>query len=227
MDIGKAFSFVFDDEQWLTSILIAGLLALIPLVGQILIIGYMLETARRLAAGNPRPLPQWDNFGEKFNLGLVGLGIAIVYAVPVIVIALLFACVPLFAAGAGDAAAGIAALLVLCLMPLIMIVALATQPLLIAGTVRYLQTNSFSEALNFSAVITMVRGDLGGWVVLWLLQILCGLVASAGGIIVIGILFTLPYSQAVFGHLMGQKLIALRTQNGYNSNFAPPASPMV
>jgi hypothetical protein len=226
MDIGKAFSFVFDDEQWLTSILIAGLLALIPLVGQILIIGYLLETARRLAAGNPRPLPQWDNFGEKFNLGLIGFGIAIVYAVPIIVISLLFACVPLFAASAGDAG-GIIALLTLCLVPLIILVALVIQPLMLAGIARYLQTNSFSEAINFSAVIAMVRADLGGWVVLWLLQILCSFVAGAGGIIFIGIIFTLPYSQAVFGHLMGQKLIALRAQNGYNTDFAPPASPMV
>ena len=42
MDIGKAFSFVFDDEQWVTSILIMGLLILVPIHGSIVLIGYMM-----------------------------------------------------------------------------------------------------------------------------------------------------------------------------------------
>jgi hypothetical protein len=92
MDIGRAFSFVFDDEQWVTSILIMGLLILVPILGSILLIGYMLETARNVAMNSPRPLPKWDNFGDKLSLGFAGFVISLVYALPIIVLAGLVVC---------------------------------------------------------------------------------------------------------------------------------------
>lgn len=225
MDIGKAFSYPFEDEQWLSSILIGGLVMLIPFIGWFAIAGYALEAARNVAMGSPRPLPKWDNFGQKLSLGWNWFIISIFYSLPAIAISLLIACIPLLGAGVGgDEGAAFAGLLLICLFPLIFILALIIQPLIVAATARYLQTDSLGAALRVGEIVAMVRGDLGGWVVLWLLGILCSLVAQAGSIVVIGIIFTLPYSQAIFGHLLGQKLIELRGQGASSdAGYAPPS----
>ena len=40
MDIGKSFSFVFEDKKWIEKILIGGILMLVPILGSILMLGY-------------------------------------------------------------------------------------------------------------------------------------------------------------------------------------------
>jgi hypothetical protein len=224
MDIGKAFSYPFEDEQWVSSILICGLLMFVPIIGWLAIAGYALEAARNVAMGSPRPLPKWDNFGEKLRLGWNWLLISLGYSLPLIAISVLFACIPIMGGVVGgEEGAAAASLLFFCLFPLIFVLALAIQPLLLAATVRYLQTDSLGAAFQVSEIIAMVRADLGGWVVLWLLYLLASLVAQSGSIIVIGILFTLPYGQAIFGHLLGQKIIQLRAQTpGYAAGYEPP-----
>lgn len=208
MDIGKAFSFVFEDEQWVASILIGGLIVLIPIIGPFFLLGYALETARNVAQGHPRPLPKWSNFGEKLGLGFAYFIIGLVYSLPVIVLFALLICAPLFAAAAGSEQGAAAAALGSfgCLIPLLLIVALLLQPVILAALARYLQTGSIGAALQVGDVIAMVRANPGVWVVLWLISLLCGLIANLGGLIIIGFIFTLPYSQAVFGHALGQTM---------------------
>lgn len=225
MDIGKAFSFVFDDEQWVSSILICGLLLFIPIIGALVVLGYMLETARNVAMGSPRPLPKWSNFGEKLSLGFGGFVISFVYALPIAVFGLLFACVGIglgSATGSEDAAAAAIGGLSLCFVPLILAFALLVQPVILAAMARYLQTGSLGAAFNVGEVIGTVRADLGGWVVLFLLYLLCGAVGSLGSMVIIGVIFTMPYGQAVFGHLLGQKLSQMSRPAGYDAGYAPP-----
>lgn len=224
MDIGKAFSYVFDDEQWITSILIAGLLTLIPILGWFTLLGYMLEAARNVAMGSPRPLPKWDNFGEKVSLGFSAFLITLVWSLPAVLVSMLFICIPLLGATGGeDAAAAAAVGTFFCVFPIVIILALVLQPLMLAAMARYLQTGSLGAAFQVGEIISMVRADLGGWVVLWLLYILCGIIGSLGSMIVIGFIFTLPYGQAVFGHLLGQKLQQLGQTSGYGSDYPTPS----
>ncbi|MCS6880498.1 MAG: DUF4013 domain-containing protein [Oscillochloridaceae bacterium] len=225
MDIGKAFSFVFEDEQWVASILIGGLILLIPIIGLIVLLGYTLETARNVAQGNPRPLPKWNTFGEKLGLGFAYFVIGLVYSLPLIVLIMLIVCVPLFAAGAGSDEGAAAALASFsCFLPLLIIVSLLLQPVILAAVARYLQMGSIGAALQVGEVITMVRADPGAWVVLWLILLLCGIIANLGAIIIIGFIFTVPYSQAVFGHAMGQTL--QRFSPAAATTYMPPP-PMV
>ena len=90
MDIGKAFSFVFEDEEWVGKVLIGGLISLIPLIGQLAVLGYALKVAQNVAQGNPRPLPRWNEFGDHLMRGLYDFVIRLVYALPVVVLGLLF-----------------------------------------------------------------------------------------------------------------------------------------
>ena len=223
MDIGKAFSFPFEDEQWVSSILICGLLILVPIVGWLAIGGYTLEVARNVAMGSPRPLPKWDNFGEKLRLGFNWFVIYVGYSLPIMLIAGLASCILIIPAMSGNEDALAAALgLFFCVIGLATVLGILIAPIALAATVRYLQTDSLGAAFNVREVVSMVRADLGGWVVLWLLSILCSFVGQLGTYILIGALFTVPYSQAVLGHLLGQTL--QRVGRPAAISYAPPSN---
>ncbi|WP_129628883.1 DUF4013 domain-containing protein [Candidatus Oscillochloris fontis] len=209
MDIGRAFSFVFEDEEWITIILIGGLIMLVPILGQIVLLGFLFETARNVVMGQSRPLPRWNHLGETFTNGLPTFVIQIVYSLPVLLLVCAFSCFLMLSGGAmgrnEDAIAGMAMLSMFCFMPLMLIIALVLQPITLAAMVRHIQTGELSPALKVGDVIAMVRSNLSGWLILWLLQILCGLVASVGSVAFgVGALFTSVYAAAVFGHLLGQ-----------------------
>jgi hypothetical protein len=227
MDIGRAFSYVFDDDQWLTVILLGGLLLIVPIFGQIALLGFMVIAARNIMQGNPKPLPNWSNIGDKFMQGLYVLGIQLVYSLPILVPAFLLICVAGgLGAAAGDAEAGaaLASGLIFCLLPLLMIFGIVLQVFALAAMVRFLHTGSFGAAMQFGSVISEVRSDIGGWAILWALQLLCGFVAGAGSFAFgVGALFTTVYAQAVFGHLLGQ-MAQKKPLTGATSDYPSPTS---
>src|SRR3954468_17915765 len=123
MDIGKAFGFVFEDEEWVSKVLIGGLIFLIPIIGQIAVIGYSLKVAQNVMQGNPRPLPTWSEFGDHLMRGLYAFVIQLVYALPAVILAGVFGCAVISASAAAGrtserAGAGIG-VLGTCLIPLI------------------------------------------------------------------------------------------------------------
>ena len=88
MEYGKAFTFLTEDEKWLTKLLIGGVLAfagglLLPLF---LLYGYSFEILQNVAAGNPRPAPEWDRLEDKFKKGLYLFAIRIVYFLPILLV---------------------------------------------------------------------------------------------------------------------------------------------
>jgi hypothetical protein len=217
MDLGRAFTFVFDDDDWVVKILIGAALQLVPILGQLVLVGYMLETARNVAEGNPRPLPTWQDFGGKIVGGFYGIVVQLFYALPIIVLSLLFSCVVVgivLVAGDSEAGGALVAMMTLCFVPLAIVFGLIVQPIMLAAMARYVQTGGLGPALQVREIIQLTRENLGLWVVLWLLQILCGFVASLGTIaLVIGVFITTFYSQAVFGHMLGQTIRQLGQPN--------------
>jgi len=84
MDIGKAFSFVAEDEEWLTKIGIGALISLLSflILPVFLLVGYVVQVTRNVKNGEPRPLPAWTEWEKLFMDGLY-VGIAqIVYTLP-------------------------------------------------------------------------------------------------------------------------------------------------
>ena len=74
MDIGSAFTFMFDDEEWIKKMAIGGGIALVAailspiLIGFVLFLplgGYMLETLKVVRDGQTK-LPEWSDFGNLF-----------------------------------------------------------------------------------------------------------------------------------------------------------------
>lgn len=209
MDIGKAFGFVMEDDRWLTKILIGGLLSLVPILNVLTLYGYGLTTARNVMQKNPKPLPEWDNFGDILMKGLYAFVISLVYAIPVIIVVFAFQIVVVIAssaAGGSDGGEGLIAILsLLCLMPLTLVLGLAAWVFTMAGFVRYIQTESLGAAFRFGEVIAMVRGSVGSWLMLLVVYILAGLVGMLGLIgCGIGVVFTTFYGFVAFSHTLGQ-----------------------
>ncbi|PWH20913.1 MAG: hypothetical protein DDG58_00470, partial [Ardenticatenia bacterium] len=83
MDIGIAFSYMFQDRDWLKKILIGGVISLIPIVN-FAALGYVVQLVRNVRDGQDLPLPEWDQFGEYFVSGLYLFLVYVVYAIPII-----------------------------------------------------------------------------------------------------------------------------------------------
>ena len=228
MDIGKAFSFVFEDEAWVTKVLLGGVFLFIPIVN-FAVFGYMLKVAQNVARGNPRPLPEWGEFGDHFMRGLYWVVIQVVYQLPTIILYALLFCAIAAAGGLangqrGGNGAGAIGALGFCLVPLIIIVALAGAFLGYVAAGRYVTTNSLSEAFKFSEVIAGARGNLSAWLMLLLVVVLAGFVGSLGVIACgVGVLFTSFYAQCVIGHSLGQTVAQL---GGLGDMTQPPPPPM-
>lgn len=214
MDISKAFSFVFEDEEWVSKILIGGLIALIPLVGQLAALGYALKVAQNVAQGNPRPLPRWNEFGDHLMRGLYDFVIRLVYALPVVVLGLLFGCVAAFSGGAASSQRGqqqvgaLFGVLGICLVPLMIVLGLALSLLSFAALARFIATNNLGQALRVGEVVAIVRRSIGAWAMVLVVAILAGMVGGLGAIACgFGALFTSFYAQCVIGHALGQTAV--------------------
>lgn len=230
MDLGRAFGFVTEDDGWVSKILIGGLILLIPIIGWFALLGFVFETARNVANRVPNPLPDWSNFGDKLRMGFHGFVIAIVYLSPIIVLSLVPVCLtPLLGVageGGNDAAAGVFAVLILCINLLTVVGSIALQPVMLAGYARYVQTESLGAALRIGDVFgNIVRPAFGKWLVLWLVYLLCSIVGGLGAIACgIGALFTTIYGQAVFGHVLGQTVAQMGGTSG-SMDMVPPEAP--
>ncbi|HEX5692874.1 MAG TPA: DUF4013 domain-containing protein, partial [Roseiflexaceae bacterium] len=209
MDIGKAFSYVFEDERWISKVLIGGLILIVPILN-FAAFGYLVKIAQNVAQRNPRPLPEWSGqLGDHFMRGLNVFVIYLVYLLPVFILEGLFFCVTGGLASrvdAGSDASGAAfGLLGVCLFPLILLLALVLFVLIFAAIARYAATNTLSEAFKFGEIIAGVRRNLSPWLMLLLVYILAQFVGGLGIIACgIGVFFTAFYAQCVLGHALGQ-----------------------
>jgi hypothetical protein len=221
MDVGRAFSFVFEDDEWITKIVIGALIALIPILGQIVLLGYAFQVARNVMQGHPRPLPAWSEFGSFLGMGFVGFIIGLVYALPLILLSCVIGFIPILGAGGGEEAAAASILGAMgCLLPLIIIGSLVISVIIYPAYVRYIRTNELSEAFQVSEVFKMVQREPGTWLMVWLLGILYSIVASAGSIAFgIGVIFTYAYAQAALGYTLGE---AAARQGGTTGAGTPP-----
>lgn len=85
MDIGKSFTYITEDEKWVSKLGVGALISMIPFANFALF-GYQVQIARNVWHGEERPLPTWDEFGKLFIDGLRFIAAMIVYMLPVFLI---------------------------------------------------------------------------------------------------------------------------------------------
>ena len=216
MDIGKSFTFVFEDDQWISKILIAaGILLLgivfswmllIPLIlAMALLGGYTVKILRMVMRGDVDRLPEWDDWGTLLADGLKVIVIGIVYALPIIILAI---CLGLPAGVLSENAEGLSALLTLALSCFTLLWAIAMSLTLPAATAFYAADRDFSAAFRFGDVFGLVRDNIATYLITFVMSWVANLIGSLGSLVCgVGWLATYPYAVMVIGHLYGQAYV--------------------
>lgn len=236
MDIGKAFTYAFEDPRWVQKVLIgAGLvfvafltsIILVGIVLWIIVLGYLVQLARNVIANEQYPLPEWDDWGGFLTEGAKALVVAIVILLPLIVLELLNVIVSVAGSVAsstsssGGSAAGLGlGGFGLCLTCLAILLGLACNLALPVAIGRYAATRNIAATLRFNELWAMFRANIGTYLIVWLLSIVTGLIGGIGFIACgIGVFFTAFYSYLVNFHLYGQ---AYRKAQGTAPSYGQP-----
>ncbi|MDX9863163.1 MAG: DUF4013 domain-containing protein [Anaerolineaceae bacterium] len=207
MDFGAPFTFPFEDPDWLKKIALAGLVGLIPIVGQLFIAGWGLEVARRVIRREPVLLPD-INFGEYLGLGFKQFLIGFVYGLPLFLFGLPIAIVGGIG-GAADMDAETIGILVTviscCCGGLALIYTLLLAFMMPAALGRFLDTGELSAAFKVKEVFALVKAAPVPFLIAIAGSVAAGFIASLGSIVfIIGVIFTAAYSMAIIGHFYGQ-----------------------
>ena len=214
MDIGSAFTYMFDDEDWIKKVAIGGVVALLAailspiLIGIVLILplsGYMIEVLRNVRDGQARPLPEWSDWGGLFKTGFFVLVIGIVYNIPVIILACGGGIVQGIAPQLDSDAAEMVTLLAVCLNCLQFIVSLVCNFFVPGAVIRYAQFDTIGSAFQFGEIFNFIRTNIGDYIIVVLLNWVAGILALFGLILcLVGVFFTAFWSYLVAGNLYGQ-----------------------
>jgi hypothetical protein len=206
MDFGKAFSFVFEDEDWIKKIGVGGLISLIPIIGVFLVLGWGVEVIKRVIGDDAEILPDWIDFGGYLIRGFLVFLVVFVYLLPVILVQSCGSGLPFLTDSYNQEALTTAMWLVTaCFTCLSVLYSIAAYLVLPAAIANYAATDDIGAAFKLGEIFKMVRDNIGTYAMVLLGGIVAGLIASLGTIAcLIGVLFTSVYSFAVNGHLWGQ-----------------------
>jgi len=222
MDVARAFTFVTEDERWVGKIGIGALVSLLSflIIPIPLLVGYMVGVTRNVMNGEPKPLPEWDNWGLLFKDGLSIIVAQLVYTLPFWLLSCIAggAAVAMggLAEGSEDlAAAGMMATfgLVGCLMLVFIVALFFLSPAIV---IQYVRTNELGATFRFGEVAAIAKENIGNILIIVLvtfgISIALNIVIGVLGIIpCIGWIAALiiavaagPYIIFVTGHLYGQ-----------------------
>jgi len=211
MDIGKSFTYMFDDENWVQKLAIGGLLALvsiIPIVNiftMLVLVGYALRVLQNVANKKEVPLPEWDDWGGDWLRGLmVALG-WLIYSIPLIVISGLSWIVTAATGYSSSDVEGVFAICVAALSCLSALWGLAEAVVFPSALLRYAEEEQFGAFFKFGDIFKFIGDNLSNYIVAILLAFVARIVAGFGVIIcVIGLFFTYFWGTLVGVHLLGQ-----------------------
>ncbi|MBN2470504.1 MAG: DUF4013 domain-containing protein [Anaerolineae bacterium] len=207
MDLGRSFSYIFDDEEWGSKVLMAAVLMLIP-IANFAVYGWVVELIRNMLDGYEHPMPDWSNFGDKFQAGLAYFVGSLVYNIPlmVIMIPMMF----IAAATENTAMEGLAMALMCLLTAGIFVYAIVANAGVFIGMIRYALNPQLSVYLEIARNLRLALHHVAVLVTLFLFMLLVGLIFSVfGWIPCIGWLAALALGTPVYGHLAGQAAIQI------------------
>jgi hypothetical protein len=205
MDFGLAFSYVFEDEDWVKKLVVASVLCL-TVIGIIPVFGWGLEVIRRVIKEESEPLPDWSEFGQYFVKGLLIVLVGFIYSLPIIVIGSCNAGVGTLLGNTGeDFATPVFWILTMCLSCLYFIYGLGISLIIPAALGNYAASGEFGSVFQLGKIFKIVKDNLGNYGLVFLGMLLSYIIAPFGTIACgIGIAFTTAYAILFNSHLMGQ-----------------------
>ncbi len=213
MDFSKALSYPQNDPGWLKKTLILIVVHLVPILN-LAGLGYTLETIRRVSRGDESTLPEWDQLGDYFMDGLRVTVTSMAYGVLVsalfLVGTLLVVMVGMgLAMVAGDQGDLVGMVVFVAQVALVWIPTGLASLLFILATPAVLMqlagNQGWGAGFDFAAVKGLVTRDLGGYLMVYLMALVFGLLASLGVILCgVGVLATSAYAQLCTAYVYAQ-----------------------
>jgi len=228
MDIGKSFSFPFEDNQWISKLGLGAVIAMVPVLN-FAWTGYMVELIRNVMNGAPQPLPNWDDIGKKFMDGVMLMVAGLVYALPMLIVICLpmgFMVIPVVLSSNGDmqdianAIAGAGSVLFMCLLCVFMVYALILSVIYPAILIIFAREGTLASCFKFREVFELISKNMSPFLTAWGVSLaasfVVGLVSGGAQVILnfipclgqiaafvlaIGIVV---YTTAIYAHLFGQ-----------------------
>lgn len=207
MDIGKAFTFIFDDDDAIKKLLIGVVVFLIPIVN-FAGFGYLVQLVKNVEEGLESPLPEWDNFGGYFIDGLKVLIGLLVYSIPMLLVgcALVVSSIAIQEGVNPADADTMMSIVSVCLSCFILIFALLPYIFMPAIFVRFAETGELSSVFRIGELWSFIQQDIGSYAIVLLLSFVVFSFLAPLGVIAcfIGAFFTQWWAYLIFGHLTGQ-----------------------
>jgi hypothetical protein len=217
MDIGRSFSYVTEDENWVTKILLGGLISLIPFVGQFYLAGYALETLKNVIAGREVPLPEvTEDFGGKLIRGLLLSVITFIYFLPITLIStcsgVASSVFTNMAQNSDTANAGLTTFAA-CLGCISFVYGILVALVLPFVWSKYAETDQFADAFKLSEIFELLKNNIGEAIIVVLVSALAAIIAGIVGFVacIVGLIFTLFYAELVMVFLYGSLYRTART----------------
>jgi len=200
LDIGRSFSFAFQDSDWWKKCLVLGLISLIPIVGWFVLVGYYIEVAKRSASGSDLPLPDIDfgghlSVGFSYFLAFFCFGLAAMAVVMVIYLPLMFlGKMP----GIGVVFGVLGSLVAFVFYVVMYLYMFAGQ------AVSIMEDNPWA-IFQVKRILPGLKANLLNCFLVLLLLMAYGIIGYAGLIACgVGILISFPLSMLMFGNILGQ-----------------------
>ena len=213
MNFGKAFTFIFDDEDWFNKVIIPILIGLIPLVGQLVVTGWLLDLMRNVQNRVEKPLPEVDfgrQLGRGFRVWLVGL----VYALPDMILFLIIF-VPVMVSSDSNGISTFGVILMVLASLLMLLFGLVLALFMPAAQANFAVKDTFASAFDFRTIIGLVKNNVVAWLLVIGGIIVGSFIAPMGAIALgIGAIVTAFYSQTITAHLTGQAYAMSQTKDG-------------
>ena len=151
MDIVAALKYPIQGKGGLKTLLIGGLVFLVPILGQIIVLRYLVSVIQAVASGNEDQLPGWEDWRENIREGFVPALAILGYFVIVLIIASILSST--FSDRGGQAS--------LCLLPILAALGIFLNVVLQVGLMRYAATDEARSFLAFRTNLSVLTKDTG------------------------------------------------------------------
>ena len=221
MKFSKSFTYIFEDPDWFSKLILPLLCSLIPIIGPFVMAGYTLHLIRNVVAKDPRPLPQLD-FGEHLARGFKWFVVMLIYAIPLVVLILLIV-VPV---SVSNEKTKVLSVIFSILGGIVILVYFVFLWLLTPVAQAHFAVNgSISSGLKVAKFAKMFSKNVAEWLLVLAGGLLAGLIAPVGSILFfVGALITSIYASLMVAHLVGQAYSISTESAPYHPNavaYAP------
>lgn len=204
MELGKSVTYIFQDKRWPTKLLIGWLVSLVPILN-FAFTGYVTQTIRNVEQRMDDPMPEWDDFGKKFVLGFYIWLAGIVYAIPIILISIIFV-VPVAIAGEGNVSDTMGTIMAgtgLVVSCVIILYSLALSLLLPAANINLARKETLGSVFEIGEFFRIFRANTGDYLVAWIMTLVWSIVIGVVAGLLVAVLLIIPCIGWIAAFLIG------------------------